>query len=66
VFGFNPLTHLYLITLPNPSDFIHKEGVSRFEFVNKSHERVRSQIQQQPEICIKHNNKGKREVTFDE
>jgi len=35
VYGFNPLTSMDLLSLPNPQDFIHKEGVSRADFVNK-------------------------------
>jgi len=29
VYGFNLLTPLNMIPLPNPSEFIHKEGVAR-------------------------------------
>jgi len=64
VYGFNPLTPLYLIPLPNPSDFIRKKGVSRSEFVKKMHEKVKSQIQHQTENYTKQNNKGKKEVMF--
>jgi len=66
VYGFNLLTPLDLIPLSNPSDFIHKEGVSRFEFVKKIHEKVKCQIQHQTERYTRHNNKGKREAIFDE
>ena len=66
VYGFNPLTPLNLIPLPNPSDFIQKEGVSRSEFVKKMHEKVKSQTQHQTERNTKQNNKGKREVNFEE
>ena len=51
--GFNPLSPLDLIPPPNPSDFIHKEGVSRSEFVKKMHEKVKSQIQHQTERYTK-------------
>ncbi len=33
VYGFNPLTPLDLLPLPNPQDFVHKEGVTKVEFV---------------------------------
>ena len=49
VYGFKPLTPLDLIPFPNPSDFIHKEGVFRFKCLKKMHEKVKSQIQHQTE-----------------
>jgi len=45
VYGFNPLTPKDLIPLPNPIEFIHKEGASRADFVKKLHENVKIQIQ---------------------
>jgi len=56
---------LDLIPLPTPTNFIHKVGVSKTEFVKKTHERVKDQIQQQTERCRKQNNKGKKEVIFE-
>ena len=38
VYGFSPLTLLDLIPFPLDTSFIHKEGVSRSEFVKKLHE----------------------------
>ena len=32
VYGFNPLTLLDLLPLPNPQEFMHKEGVTKAEF----------------------------------
>nr|KYP43544.1 Transposon Ty3-I Gag-Pol polyprotein [Cajanus cajan] len=46
VYGFNPLTPLDLIPLPNSSHYFHKEGVSRADFVKKLHEKVKIHIQQ--------------------
>jgi len=66
VYGFNPLTPLNLLPLLNPQDFVHKEGVTKVEFVKKMHERIMNKIQQQTEKYRKHNNKGKREVIFEE
>jgi len=59
VYGFNPLTPLDVIPLPNPRNFIHKEGISRSEFVKKMHDNVKSQIQHQTERYTKQNNKEK-------
>ena len=46
--------------------FIHKEGVAKSNFVKKMHERIKRQIQQQSERYAKYNNKGKREIIFEE
>jgi len=64
VYGFNPLTPLDLLPLPNPQAFVYKEGVIKAEFVKKMHEKVKLQIQQQTEKYVKYNNKGKREIIF--
>nr|KYP49715.1 Transposon Ty3-I Gag-Pol polyprotein [Cajanus cajan] len=37
VYGFNPLTPMDLIPLPNVNHFIHKEGALRADFFRKSH-----------------------------
>ena len=55
VYGFNPLTPLDLLPLPNPHTFVHKEGATKAGFVKKMHERVKEQIQHQ-----------KREIIFEE
>jgi len=44
VYGFNPHTSLDLLPLPNPHEFVHKEGVTKVEFVKKLHKRIRNQI----------------------
>nr|KYP59055.1 Transposon Ty3-I Gag-Pol polyprotein [Cajanus cajan] len=66
VYGFNPLTPLGLLPLPDVASFIHKEGTSRAEFVKNFHERVRNYIQSQTEKYTKYNNKGRKEVIFNE
>ena len=48
VYGFNPLSPLDLLPLPNPQEFVPKEGVTKTEYV-KMHERIKEQIQQQKE-----------------
>jgi len=45
---------------------VHKEGVAKDEFVKKIHERIKNQIQQQTKKYMKHSNKGKREMIFEE
>jgi len=50
----------------NPHEFVHKERVTKAEFVKELHERIITQIQKQIVKYIRHNNKGKREVVFNE
>ena len=66
MYGFNPLTPLDLLPLPNPQDIVQKERVTKAEFVKKMHERIKNQIQQQTEKYMKHSNKRKREMIFEE
>ena len=49
VYEFNPLTPINLLPLPNPHTFVHKEGVTKADFVKNMHERIKEQIQQQIE-----------------
>jgi len=64
VYGFNPLTPLDLIPLPLGTSFIHKEGVSRSEFVKKLHERVRNQIEKHIKGYAAKGNKGRKELVL--
>nr|KYP34098.1 Retrovirus-related Pol polyprotein from transposon 17.6 [Cajanus cajan] len=66
VYGFNPLTPLDLIPLPNVEHFIHKEGASRADFVKKLHERIKIHIQNQNEKYAKQGSKGKKSMIFEE
>jgi len=60
VCGFNPLTPLDLIPPPLYTSFIHKELVSRLEFVKKLHERVRNQIENQMKVYVAKGNRGRK------
>ena len=42
VYGFNPLTPLDLLPLPNPHEFVHKEGITKAKFLKKMHERIKN------------------------
>nr|KYP63257.1 Transposon Ty3-I Gag-Pol polyprotein [Cajanus cajan] len=64
VYGFNPLTPLDLIPLPDSSHYFHKEGVSRADFVKKLHEKVKTHIQQQNERYALERGKGKKGLIF--
>ena len=54
VYGFNPLTPLNLLPLPNPQEFVHKEGVTKDEFVKK----VRRERESERSECIEKNESG--------
>ena len=60
VYGFNPLIPLDLIPLPLNTFFIHKEEVSRSEFVKKLHERVKNQIENQTKVYSTKGNRGRK------
>ena len=64
VYRFNPLTPLDLIPLPLDTSFIHKERVSRLEFVKKLHERVKNQIENQRKMYAAKYNKGRKELVL--
>jgi len=64
MYGFNPITPLDLLPLPNPQEFVHKEGITKAEFVMKMHERIKNQIQQQTKKYMKHSNKGEERDDF--
>ena len=56
-YGFNPLTPLDLIPLSLDTSFMHKERVSRSDFVKKLHERVRNQIENQTKVYATKDNR---------
>ena len=53
-----------LIPLPLDTSFIHKEGVSRLEFVKKLHEMVRNQIENQIKVYAAKGNRGRKELVL--
>lgn len=65
VYGFNPLTPLDLLPLPNSSLLKHKDGKAKAEFVKKLHEQVKHQIEKKIESYAKHANKGRKKMVFE-
>jgi hypothetical protein len=65
VYGFNPLTPLDLLPLPNNSLLKHKDGKSKAEFVKKLHERVKLQIEKRNESYAKNANKCRKKLLFE-
>ena len=45
VYGFNPLTPLDLLPLPNISQFKDKSGQVKVEYIKKLHGKVKAQIE---------------------
>ena len=65
VYGFNPLTPLDLLPMPNVSVFKHKEGQVKADYVKKLHERVKDQIERKNKSYAKQANKGRKKVVFE-
>ena len=47
VYGFNPLSPLDLLPLPNPQEFVPKEGVTKTEFVKNKQRNIMRSCQKQ-------------------
>lgn len=60
VYGFNPLTPLDLLSLPNTSFLKHKDDEAKVEFVRKLHEQVKLQIEKKNEGYAKNASKGRK------
>lgn len=65
VYGFNPLTPLDLMSLPNSSILIHKDGNAKAEYVRKLHEKVKTQIEKKVDSYARQANKGRKKVVFE-
>ncbi|XP_019447319.1 PREDICTED: uncharacterized protein LOC109350544 [Lupinus angustifolius] len=65
VYGFQPLTPLDLLPMPNSSMLHNKDAKSKEDYVKKLHERVKAQIEQKIEGYAKQANKGGGEVIFE-
>ena len=66
MYRINRLTPLDLISLSLDTSFIHKERVSRSEFVNKLYERIRNQINNQVKVYASKDNRGRKELVLNE
>jgi len=65
VYGFNPLTHLDLLPLPNIYDFKHKDAHAKVEYVKKLHKQVKAQIAKKTESYDKQAKKNKKKVVLE-
>jgi len=64
VYGFNPLSPLDLLPMPNISMFKHKEAHVKVDYVKKLHEQVSGRIEKKNESYAKQTNKGSKKVVF--
>ena len=64
VYGFNHLTPLHLLHMPNISMFKHKEAQAKGDYVKKLHKQVKGQIEKKNESYAREANKGKKKVIF--
>ncbi|KAK7379835.1 hypothetical protein VNO78_34255 [Psophocarpus tetragonolobus] len=64
VYGFNPLTPLDLLSMPNISMFKHNEAQAKAEYVKKLHEQVKAQIKKKNESYARQANKGRKKIVF--
>lgn len=47
VYGLKPITPLNLVPLMDRTSLFHKEGVSRYEFIKKYHDKMQNHIEKQ-------------------
>ena len=60
VYGFNPLSPLDLLPLPNTSAMMNKDGLSKANFVKSLHEKVKAQIEKKVEQYARYAIRAKR------
>jgi translation initiation factor IF-1 len=65
VYGYNPLTPLDMLPMPNTTWLKHKDGNAKAELVRKLHEKIKLQIEKKNESYAKSANKGRKKVTFE-
>ena len=65
VYGFNPLTVLDLLFMPDIFIFKHKKAQAKDDCVKKLHERVKAQIEKKNESYVKQANKRRKKFVFE-
>ena len=64
VYGFNPLIPFNLLSLPNTSTMMNRDGLSNANFVKSLHEKLKAQIEKKVEQYARHANKGRKNMVF--
>eukprot|EP00256_Glycine_max_P068574 XP_025983169.1 uncharacterized protein LOC113000711 [Glycine max] len=65
VYGFNPLTPLDLLPMPNITMFKHKDAQAKAEYVKKLHEQVKAQIEKKNASYARQANKSRKKVVLE-
>ncbi|XP_068503778.1 uncharacterized protein [Phaseolus vulgaris] len=65
LYGLNPLTPIYLLTMPNIFVLKHKDTQAKIDYVRKQHKKVEEQVEEKGEGYSKQVNKGRKKVIFD-
>ncbi|KAG8472928.1 hypothetical protein CXB51_034787 [Gossypium anomalum] len=64
VYGFNPITPLDLVPLPN-NQLIHSDARKKADYVKGLHQRVRANIEARTKFYVQQANKGRKRVIFE-
>ena len=64
-YGFNPLTPLDLLPMPNIAMFKHKDAQAKVEYVKKLHEQVKAQIEKKNASYARQANKSRKKVVLE-
>jgi len=65
VYGFNPLTPIDSLPMPNISIFKHKDARAKADYVKKLHQRVKAQTEKKNKNYAKQPNKGRKKIVFE-
>ena len=65
MYGFNPLTPLDLLPLPNIYDFKHKDAQAKVEYEKKLHEQVKAHIEKKNARYARQANKSRKKVVLE-
>jgi len=64
IYGFNPLTHLDIFSLPTPKDMTCSDANVKVNFIEEQHVIVKSEIKRKVEKYASNTNKGIKRVVF--
>ena len=64
VYGFNSLSPLNLLPLPNTYATKNRDRLSKANFVKSLHEKVKAQSEKEVEKYARYSNKGRKKMAF--
>ena len=65
VYGFNPLTPLDLLPLPDIYSMTNKNGLAKANFVRNLHKELKAQIEKKMEKLASKDNQGRKKIKFE-